>query len=178
MQLAALPMTIEAWHGSEAEPLDAETARILAADASLNRTYASASHTPVGFYAAYYAQQRPGVSIHSPLHCLPGTGWEPLDVSARTLENRDGSTVSIRRMIVRKQGDQALVFYWYAIHGRVVGDELHSKFWLLHDSLRYGRSDAALIRLSVPVTDSVESAEGDALAFGRALLPTLSHLWS
>ena len=81
-------------------------------------------------------------------------------------------------MIVRKQGDQALVFYWYAIHGRVVGDELHSKFWLLHDSLRYGRSDAALIRLSVPVTDSVESAEGDALAFGRALLPTLSHLWS
>jgi EpsI family protein len=178
LPLAAVPMTIGAWHGSDAEPFDAETMRILAADTTINRTYASASHTPVGFYAAYYAQQRPGVSIHSPLHCLPGTGWEPLDVSSRTMDSEDGLQVPVRRMLVRKEHEQALVLYWYSIHGRIVANELHSKFWLLHDSLRYGRSDAALIRLSVPVSGSVESAERDALAFGRALLPTLSHLWS
>jgi EpsI family protein len=176
--LTALPMTIGSWHGSDAEPFDAETMRILAADATVNRTYSGSSGGPVGFYAAYYAQQRPGVSIHSPLHCLPGTGWEPLEVSSRTMDTADGSRLPVRRMVVRKDHDQALVLYWYSIHGRAVADELHSKFWLLHDSLRYGRSDAALIRLSVPISGSVESAERDALAFGRALLPSLSHLWS
>lgn len=178
IQLAGLPMTIGTWQGNDAKPFDEETVRILAADTSVNRVYASAERAAVGFYAAYYAQQRPGVSIHSPLHCLPGTGWEPLDVGARVLKGSDGSAHQIRRLIVRKERDQAVVLYWYSIHGRVVGDELQSKLWLLHDSLRFGRSDAALIRLSVPVTGSVESAERDALAFGRALLPSLSHLWS
>lgn len=178
MRLAALPMTIGTWVGTDAEPLDAETMRILAADASVGRVYASASHEAVEFYGAYYAQQRPGVSIHSPLHCLPGTGWEPLDVSTRALDGVDGSSYPIRRMLVRKQLDQAVVLYWYSVHGRIVGDELHSKFWLLHDSLRFGRSDAALIRLSVPVNGSIDSAERDAFAFGRAVLPTLSKLWS
>ena len=178
LQLSRLPLTIGGWVGNDAEPFDEETVRILAADASVNRVYATAQHAAVGFYVAYYAAQRPGVSIHSPLHCLPGTGWEPLDVGARTLAGADGVAHQIRRLIVRKERDQAVVLYWYSVHGRIVGDELRSKFWLLHDSLRYGRSDAALIRLSVPVTESVEAAERDALAFGQAILPSLSHLWS
>ena len=176
--LDSLPMTVGAWHGSDAGPLDTDTVRILAADAFINRSYASQAHEPVGFYAAYCSQQRPGVSIHSPLHCLPGTGWEPLDVSVRTIAGSDGASHDVRRMIIRKQREQAVVLYWYSIHGRIVGDELRSKFWLLHDSLRFGRSDAALVRVAVPVTGSIESAERDGLAFGRALLPSLSHLWS
>ena len=172
-----LPLAVDTWRGTDAGPLDEETARILAADAYVNRSYASAAHAPVGFYAAYYAQQRPGVSIHSPLYCLPGTGWEPLDVGSRTLSVA-GADYDIRRMVIRKQREQAVVLYWYSVHGRIVGDEFRSKLWLLHDSLRFGRSDAALIRLAVPVTDSVEAAERDALAFGRAFLPSLSHLWS
>src|ERR671932_152695 len=63
-----------------AAPFDEETERVLAADRYVNRTYAAAG-APVGLYVAYYARQRPTVSIHSPLHCLPGTGWEPLAVT-------------------------------------------------------------------------------------------------
>ena len=177
LPLDAVPLTIDGWRGSDAGPLDRETARILAADAYVNRSYASSARAPVGFYAAYYAQQRPGVSIHSPLHCLPGTGWEPLEVGTRTLAVGDAD-YHVRRMLIRKERDEAVVLYWYSIHGRVVGDEIRSKFWLLHDSLRFGRSDAALIRLAVPVTGSIEGAERDALDFGRALIPSLSHLWS
>lgn len=164
-----LPLSIGPWRGSEAGALDEETQRILAADAYLNRTYVSEAGQPIGLYAAYYAQQRPGVSIHSPLHCLPGTGWEPIDVASL-----DG----FRRLIVRKDRQEAVVLYWYAIHGRTVGRELQSKAWLLHDSIRFGRSDAALIRVVVPVTDSIETAERNGLAFARTLLPSLSHLWS
>jgi EpsI family protein len=172
-QLGALPYQVDAWSGRDAGGLDPETVRILAADAYLNRTYAGESSAPVGLYIAYYGQPKPGVSIHSPLHCLPGTGWEPLDV--KTLDLGPGHA---RRLVVRKNRDRAVVLYWYAIHGRVLASEAISKAWLLHDSVRLGRSDAALVRIVVPVASTTDAAERQALAFARDVLPYLSQLWS
>src|SRR5262249_61709952 len=81
-RLDTFPYRIDGWIGRDAEPLDPDTLRILAADTYLNRNYTGgASAAPVNLYVAYYGRQRPGVSIHSPLHCLPGTGWEPIDVA-------------------------------------------------------------------------------------------------
>ena len=177
ISLEALPLMIDQWQGRDAGPLDGETRAILAADSYLNRSYQIAS-TPVGLYVAYYGHQRPGVSIHSPLHCLPGTGWEALDITTRTLVRPDGSTGNLRRLLVRKGRDRAVVLYWYAVHGRMLGSELASKAWLLHDSLRYNRSDAALVRIVVPVSESVEAAEREGLAFAQTLMPQLARLWS
>ncbi len=173
----ALPFRFDAWRGRDAGPLDRETVRILAADSYVNREYDGGA-LPVGLYLAYYARQRPGVSIHSPLHCLPGTGWETLDVTTRTVERPDGSVGHLRRMLVRKGRDRAVVLYWYAVHGRMLGNELLSKAWLLLDSIRFNRSDAALVRIVVPVRDSVESSEREGLAFVHALLPHLAAIWS
>jgi EpsI family protein len=181
--LAALPLAIGTWSGRDAAALDEESERILAADAYLNRSYVSAqTGAPVGLYIAYYAEQRPGVSIHSPLHCLPGTGWEPLAVSTIALPGagEDGAA-RVRRMIVSKNLDRALVLYWYAVHGRMLSGEVASKLWLLHDSLRFQRTDAALVRIVVPVgrdAVSADAAEQQAVAFAGDLLPFLSHLWS
>ncbi|HZP47484.1 MAG TPA: EpsI family protein [Vicinamibacterales bacterium] len=168
--LDALPFAIGGWRGTAAPPLDAATRRELAADAYVTRTYTAAGAPPVGLYVAYYAQQRPNVSIHSPLHCLPGTGWEPLDVSTVDL-TATGAPVAARRMLVRKNLDRAVVYYWYVIHGRVVANEIASKWYLLRDSLFAGRSDAALVRVSVPVLASVDAADREAATFARALLP-------
>lgn len=181
--LDAVPMTVGDWSGRDAGALDDESLRILAADAYLNRSYQTSESTaPVGLYIAYYAEQRPGVSIHSPLHCLPGTGWEPLDVQTIPLPGVSGGAVpQVRKMIVSKNLDRALVLYWYAVHGRVLAGELASKMWLLHDSLWLHRSDAALVRIVVPVAQdasSLESAQRQGLGFIRSLLPYLSHAWS
>src|SRR5437667_250199 len=63
----------------------------------------------------------------------------------------DGTSGQARRLIVRKNRDRAVVLYWYAIHGRMLANEVASKAWLLHDSLWFRRSDAALVRIVVPV---------------------------
>jgi EpsI family protein len=144
----------------------------------VNRTYEDGRQQPIGLYVAYYAQQRPGVSIHSPLHCLPGTGWEPMDVTTRSIDDPSGTSGSLRRLVVRKARERAVVLYWYAVHGRTVGSEVVSKAWLLHDSVLMGRSDAALVRIVVPVTGSVETAEQEGLTFVRGLLPHVTRLWS
>jgi EpsI family protein len=176
VRLTALPLVVGTWQGRDAGPIDADTVKILAADAYLNRTYDSGQEA-VGLYVAYYAQQRPGVSIHSPLHCLPGTGWEPLEVTTRTVEAAGAPTGAVRRLLVRKGRDRDVVLYWYAIHGRVIASELLSKVWLLHDGIRFNRSDAALVRIVVPVTGSVEAAEREGLAFARSLMPHVAALW-
>jgi EpsI family protein len=174
--LARLPFQVGQWSGRDAEPFDPDTVRILAADSYLHRSYSDASRPPLGLYVAYYARQKPGVSVHSPLHCLPGTGWEALDVATVPLAGG-----AARRMIVRHNRDRAVVLYWYAVHGRVLAGEVASKAWLLHDGIRFNRSDAALVRIVVPIADrdgSPDAAEREALAFAHDVLPHLSHLWS
>jgi EpsI family protein len=172
-RLESLPYTVDDWRGTEGRPLDDETVRTLGADAYLTRTYSAGAGAPASLYIAYYGAQRPGVSVHSPLHCLPGTGWEPLDVGTIDVAGNP-----VRRLVVRKNRERALVLYWYAVHGRTIANEALSKLWLLHDSIRLGRSDAALVRIVVPITGSVDAAEQRGVAFTRDLLPVLSQLWS
>lgn len=164
--ISALPYTIGTWSGTEGAPLDARTMQELGADAYINRTYVAPAQAPVDLYVAYYAQQRPTTSIHSPLHCLPGTGWEPLEVS--TVDLGAGTA---RRMVIQKNLDRALVLYWYAIQGRTLGSEIASKLYLLHDSLRFHRNDAALVRIVVPITGSMIDADHESEAFAQALVP-------
>ncbi len=162
----------QGWTGVEGPSIDAETLQILSADAVLNRTYTAPDGTPVGLYVAYYGAQRPGVSIHSPLHCLPGTGWEALDVSTVNLP----ALGNVRRMIVRKEGRRALVLYWYSLHGRIIASEITSKLTLLADSVRLRGSDAALVRIVVPIADSVGAADAHGLAFVQALTPRIDRV--
>lgn len=169
------PMTIGPWRAITDTRMDDDTARQLGADAYINRTYAGVDNAPVGLYVAYYSSQRPGVSIHSPLHCLPGTGWEPLAVTTVDIARPDGSLAPVRRMIVRKNLDRAVVLYWYEVHGRTIASELASKLFLLADSVRLHRSDAALVRVSVPVTQSTDAAEQRGVAFVRDLLPQVTQ---
>ena len=174
--LERLPYQLEEWKGRDAAALDDESLQVLGADAYLNRSYTEAAAAPVGLYIAYYGEPKPGVSIHSPLHCLPGTGWEPIEVATVAL-----GAGHARRLVVRKNDDRALVLYWYSVHGRVLASEVASRAWLLHDSVRLRRRDAALIRIVVPLSSrggSTVAAEERALAFARDVLPHLSRLWS
>ena len=181
-RLGDLPYVLKTWTGRDAATLDVETQRVLAADSYLTRRYTGAAAAPLDLYIAYYSRQRPTVSIHSPLHCLPGTGWEPLDVSTLDVVRADGTGGSIRRLLVRKNPVRAVVLYWYSIHGRTLDGEVASKLWLLHDSVTMGRSDAALVRLVIPVTGdgpgAVDAAEREGVAFAGELLAFLPSLWS
>jgi len=176
--LAALPYQVDAWTGRDGAALDAETVRILAADSYLNRSYTNGASVPVGLYVAYYGQPKPGVSIHSPLHCLPGTGWEPLGVHTVDLRAGGRAIGAMRSLVVRKDRERALVLYSYAVHDRMIASEVRSKLWLLHDAVRFGRSDASLLRIVVPVGTSIDAAEQRGLAFTRDLLPYVARLWS
>ena len=169
--LTQVPYAIGDWTGLDDGSLDADTAAQLGADAYLTRTYSAGSGPDVSLYIAYYAAQRPGVSVHSPLHCLPGTGWEPVDIA--TVPVADGS---VRQMTLQKNLERVAVIYWYQLNGRTVASEIRSKVFGLFDRVRTGRSDAALVRIVVPIAGQPDAAAARGLSFAGELLPRLAPL--
>ena len=168
-----VPYTLGSWQGVEAEALDAATEDAVAADLVVNRTYVNAGSEAASLYIAYYMQQRPGTSIHSPLHCLPGSGWDILSAQTISAALEDGTSSPVRRVIAQKERSRIIVLYWYFIHGDMIANEALSRLRLLSNRIRLGRNDAALVRLVVPVTDSDMTAERRGLDLVRALV---SHL--
>jgi len=62
------------------------------------------------------------------------------------------------------------VLYWYQSQRRVIASEFAAKFWLVLDSIRYHRSDTALVRVTVPV---IAGDQGTATQLGVAFVQTL-----
>ena len=58
--------------------------------------------------------------------------------------------------------DKSLTLYWYQSHGRVVASEYWGKFYLVRDAVRLNRTDAALVRVIVPIQPNVDGAEASA----------------
>ena len=52
-----------------------ETLAVLRASDYLLRNYKDRDGRVLNFYVGYYASQREGATYHSPLNCLPGSGW-------------------------------------------------------------------------------------------------------
>lgn len=121
-------------------------------------------------YVGYYESQMQGRTIHSPKNCLPGSGWEAL--SSRTADLGDG--VAVNRYILQREGERALVLYWYQGRGRVEGNEYVVKWDLLKDAALRGRSDEALVRIVVPIETSEEDAFRVARDAARQVLPAVN----
>ena len=49
--------------------------------------------------------------------------------------------------------DTELVLYWYQSHQRVVASEYRAKIYTVLDSIRYRRSDTALVRVVIGVSN-------------------------
>ena len=77
---ARLPLELGRWRGQNAEPLSKEVLAVLGADDYVSRFYRDGRDV-VGLFIGYYQTQRQGDTIHSPLNCLPGAGWQPVSKS-------------------------------------------------------------------------------------------------
>jgi EpsI family protein len=141
----------------------------------LLRDYVSSqSQPPVNLFIAFFPSQRSGDTIHSPKNCIPGSGWAPINSSRVSVNRGDGSMIAINRYVIAKGPDRDLVFYWYQAHGRVTPSEYWAKVFLVTDAIRLNRTDGALVRVVIPITNADEkTADVQGLAFIRQILPLL-----
>ena len=160
--------------------MDAKILAVLGVDDYLNRVYTSPDRAQLGLYVGYYGSQRQGDSIHSPMNCLPGAGWEPLSKSFLTIpvSTAEGAAaVDANRYVIQKGLNRQLVLYWYQSHGRTVASEYWSKLYLVRDAVRLNRTDAALVRVIVPIDPNADDgemrAERQASDFVKSMFPLL-----
>jgi EpsI family protein len=117
--------------------------------------------------------------MHSPMNCLPAAGWQPLETGQATVAVPGGASIHANRYVIQKGLDQRLVYYWFQSHGRTVSSEYASKIFLVLDSLRLHRSDAALVRVITPIAGG-DLARADAAAravpAGRAARAYILHI--
>ena len=154
-QLKDFPLQVGAWRqtGTDAK-LDNETLKVLRASDYLLRDYRSADGSIANFYVGYYATQRDGATYHSPLNCLPGSGWIMSDPGRVVINRPDGSAFSANRYLIQNGDQKDLLVYWYQGRGRAIASEYWGKVYTVLDSVRLRRSDGAMVRVTIPVDKS------------------------
>jgi EpsI family protein len=169
---------------------DQKILTVLGVDEYISRVYTAPTNVSVGLYIGYYQSQREGDTMHSPLNCLPGAGWQPVKQErifvpvAMSLDSATGQPagsreILVNRFVIQKGLDKQVVIYWYQSHGRVVASEYWGKIYTVVDAIRMNRTDAAMLRVICPVygndTAAEARAEQAATAFTRAMFPLLGR---
>lgn len=172
--LAAMPAVLGAWRGNDLTLLP-NLAAAAGVDDYLYRRYTDPAGSEIETYVGYYRSQSSGKLIHSPKHCLPGTGWQPVRTAIVSFAAPEGR-VDINEYLVVRDMRQLLVLYWYQGRGRAIASEYSLKLWNIADAIRYNRTDGALVRLSESTASGETQARADLLGFARLLYPRLEQM--
>jgi EpsI family protein len=173
--LESLPMEIEEWQGFHAPELSPEDAAILGADVYVRRYYQS-DMGALEIDVAYYTQRRVGASMHSPLNCLPGTGWSVLEDRTQVLDTVSGPR-EVRELVVRRNTAVFAMTYWYQSRGRVLTGEASTRLKLLGQALRGRPADVGLVRVMTPLTVDAGAGREGVVAFSTVVIPALEQAW-
>lgn len=154
--LSEFPTELGGWRqiGSDAK-FDTATEEVLGASDYLSRDYKLPDGRVSNFYVGYYASQGNGASYHSPLNCLPGSGWSMSDAARVSVAPAGGGPAfEANRYVIENGNAKSLLLYWYQGRGRAVASEYWGKIYTVVDSATRRRSDGALVRVVVPVRGS------------------------
>lgn len=174
--LRDFPAQLGNWRQTGAdERFDKETEEVLRADDYVARNYTLPDNRTAGFYVGYYATQRNGATYHSPLNCLPGSGWTMSDPAKILITPANGAPAfEANRYIIQNGNSKQLLIYWYQGRGRAVASEYWGKVYTVLDSVKRRRSDGAMVRVMMPLGNSEEAtlrAAADLAAQSAPALP-------
>lgn len=166
VKLASAPAQFGSWSQVGEFTVEQEIQDVLKADDLLSRSYASPNFpVPAHLFVAYFNSQRTGQTPHSPKNCLPGTGWVPSESDVVHINVPGRATpIEANRYVVAKGETRSLVLYWYQSRDRVVASEYAAKFYVVADAIRYNRTDTALVRVVVPISEAVDLDKAQAAA--------------
>jgi EpsI family protein len=179
--LSTFPPYIGTWKLTGTNTLTDDVSKMLGVDDYIYRSYVSSGGVPVTIYVSYFGRVGGGgKGYHSPKNCMPGSGWnvihsEPLKL---TISHSKLATIKINKMLMQKDAEKEIVFYWYQCRGRIIHSEYMEKIYLVLDSLLKQRSDGAFIRITAPIVSGQEAKTVECLKdFTRQVIPILrEHL--
>jgi EpsI family protein len=168
-ELKDFPQTVGGWQKTGVDQvLDDATLKVLRASDYLLRDFRKPDGQAATLYVGYYATQRTGATYHSPLNCLPGSGWMLSEPGKATITLPDGSSFVANKYVIQNGDYKSFMIYWYQGRGRNIASEYWGKIYTVLDSVRLRRSDGAMVRVTVPFRDSEPAAQQAAIEFASA----------
>lgn len=165
-ELKDFPQTVGPWQKTGTDQtLDDATMKVLRASDYLLRDFRKPDGQIANLYVGYYATQSNGATYHSPLNCLPGSGWVLSQPGKATITLPDGSSFVANKYVIQNGEYKSLMIYWYNGRGRNVASEYWGKIYTVIDSVRLRRSNGAMVRVTVPFRDSEAAAQQAAIEF-------------
>jgi EpsI family protein len=175
--LKQFPQQLNGWTGTDV-PIDQDVLNILGPGDFLLRIYQNSQKAQyVDLFIAYFRSQRAGDTVHSPQHCLPGSGWAPIENKRVTLSLPGHDPFPANRYLIAKGDARQLVLYWFWAHDRGVASEYWAKFYLVADSIKMNRSDGSLVRITTPMYpgETADAAQERILPFAGDISPLLDN---
>ena len=175
-QLADFTWPNQTWTMVEDSKLDEDTLKVLNADDILSRVYVDKqTNRAATLFVAYFETQRTGKIPHSPKNCLPGSGWTPSQSGVAEISiPGEAQPIRVNQYVVSRGQNQSIVFYWYQARNRVIASEYSAKIYTVTDAIRYNRSDTALVRVVVNVSDgNIKDTTQTGISFVQSFFESL-----
>jgi EpsI family protein len=170
------PATLGEWQGRRGAIFSTPILTKLKLTDYVMRDYIDAAGRGLNLYIGYWDNQRRGAGIHSPKHCLPGAGWEPVEASLVTIPlGPQYPAITVNRYLVQKDREQQVVLYWYQSQGQAIAGEVPARIAMVKRALAHNRTDGAIIRVMSPVYGSARETSERLVAYVQAMYPVLGE---
>ncbi len=173
--LANIPVTLGEWTMvGESRFSDKVLAGLKPTD-YLYRIYKDSRGNRATLYLGYHAGGPDSGAIHSPKHCLPGSGWFELSETSKKIavESRE---LPFIQAVYQNDDQKELFIYFYQVKGRVLTDEYSLKLAEIVNSTLYNRRDSAFIRISVQFQEDQTEAASAAERFLVEIYPHIASV--
>jgi EpsI family protein len=147
------------------------------AEYELSRMYEAEQQGLLEFYVGYASQQGDDNRLSSPRLKFV-YGWNDLWAEAAKVEVDESRFIDGMWMLTQNGTQKRLVLYWYQTDGDTFGNEMSYRIARVKQLLLTGQSNAAIIRIAVPVgeDEDVEQGKKKAAEFVRHLYPEIAKL--
>jgi EpsI family protein len=169
------PLEIGPWRGVSSQ-MDEKVYNILGVEDYIMANFSKGPGQAVNIYVGFYQSQSKGDLIHSPKNCMPGAGWNIVQSSVIPIDlPKSGKTIKIAKLLLAKDGQKQIVYYWFQSRGRIISSEYMQKIWLVLDSITKNRTDGSFVRLIAPVIKNETETEVLLTQFADEVYPILNQ---
>jgi EpsI family protein len=166
------PRQVQSWQMTNRTEFGADVMKVLKPTDYLYNQYKDSDGKTVSLYIGYHGGGKDGGEIHSPKHCLPGSGWYEVSAQTGTLAV-SGGTINLVRAVYQKGDSKELFVYWFQVRDRSLSNEYSLKLAQIVNSALHRRRDATFIRLSIPINTDLDQAVATGDQFIRDFEPSL-----
>jgi exosortase D (VPLPA-CTERM-specific) len=163
-QFALFPLELQEWKGQH-QRMDVVYRNALPWSDYLLANYFKPGGGYVNVFVPYFPSLYEDSYTHNPAVCLPGNGWVIEEEGTKDLpvQRAQGKVgIRINRLIATIDGKKHVVYYWFQHKGRIIASQNMVKPVLLWNSLMEGRTDGALVRLTIGMDSVSDMPAADA----------------